>query len=94
MLAGTVLRGQGRLRPDPGRPERVGTINESGDAVSLNLVPFRAPLSKPTAAAFFTGVRSLEQLFSAYREAARRATSLPERRHLTLRAAELAAGVE
>ena len=30
----------------------------------------------------------------AYREAARRATSLPERRHLTLRAAELAAGVE
>ncbi|MGH8865221.1 MAG: hypothetical protein ACREVZ_11365, partial [Burkholderiales bacterium] len=71
MLADTVLSGQGRLRPDFERPERVGTINENGDAVSLNLVPFRAPLSKPTAAAFFTGVRSLEQLFSAYREAAR-----------------------
>lgn len=71
MLAGTVLRDQGRLRLDFDRPERVGTTNESGDAVSLNLVPFRAPLSKATAAAFFTGVRSLEQLFSAYREATR-----------------------
>ena len=71
MLADTVLRGQGRLRPDLGRPERVGTIDENGDDVALNLVPFRAPLSKATAAAFFTGVRSLEQLFSAYREAAR-----------------------
>ncbi len=69
-LAIAVVGEERRLKADPDHPERLSTVNENGELVSLNLVPFRAAPSEPSAAAFFAGVRSLEQLFSAYREAA------------------------
>lgn len=69
-LAIAVVGEQQRLKPDPEHPERLSTVNENGELVFLNLVPFRAAPSEPTAAAFFANVRSLEQLFSAYHEAA------------------------
>lgn len=68
-LAIAVVGEQQRLKPDPEHPERLFTVNENGELVFLNLVPFRATPLEPTAATFFAGVRSLEQLFSAYREA-------------------------
>ncbi|MGH8612380.1 MAG: hypothetical protein ACREYF_10145 [Gammaproteobacteria bacterium] len=69
-LASAVVNEQQRLEPDPNRAERMSTVNENGELVFLNLVPVRAAPSEPTAAAFFADVRSLEHLFSAYREAA------------------------
>lgn len=69
-LANAVLREQQRLGPDLGRPERISALNEKDERVSLNLVPPQATPAQPTARAFFAHVRSLEQLFSAYREAA------------------------
>ncbi len=71
VLAGRALSAGGRLRPDPERPERLRTLNEQGDEVSLSLVPVRARPASATARAFFEGVRTLPDLLAAYHRAAR-----------------------
>lgn len=70
-LVSTVVREQERLWADLDRPERLLTVNDQGETVSLNLVPFRALPTQATAGAFFAGVHTLDELFTAYRDAAK-----------------------